>query len=53
MKGDIIHYHCEVLWIQHIVINFFSDLWKVGDFHHVFRLLPPIKLSTTTQLKYC
>ena len=40
----------EVYSIQHYVIKIVSDLRKVGGF---LRYPPPIKLTTTIQLKYC
>jgi hypothetical protein len=39
--------------IQHYVIKFVSDLWQVGGFLCVLRFPPPIKLTTTIQLKCC
>ena len=42
----------EMYLIQHYV-KFVSDLWQVSGFLRVFRFLPPIKLITTIQLKYC
>ena len=45
--------HGEVYSIQHCVIKFVSDLWQVGGFLRVLRIPPPVKITTTTQLKYC
>jgi len=39
--------HDEVYSIQHSMIKFVSDLWKVDGFLRIFRFLPPIKLTTT------
>ena len=39
--------HDEVYSIQHYVIKFVSDLWKVGGFLRVLRFPPPIKLTAT------
>ena len=45
--------HGEVVyWIQHYVIKFVSDLRQVGGFLRVLGLPPPIKLTTTIELKY-
>jgi hypothetical protein len=41
-----------VYWIQHYVIKFVSDLRQVGGFLRVLGLPPPIKLTTTIELKY-
>jgi hypothetical protein len=38
---------------QHYVIKFVSDLRQVDGFLRVLRFPPPIKLTTTIQLKYC
>ena len=43
----------EVYSIRHYVIMLVTDLWQVGGFLRVLRLLPPIKLTATIQLKYC
>jgi hypothetical protein len=37
----------EVYSIQHYVIKFVSDLWKVGGFLWVLQFPLPIKLNTT------
>ena len=39
--------HGEVYLIQHYVIKFVSDLWRVGGFLWVLRFPPPIKLTAT------
>ena len=39
--------HGEVYLIQHNVIKFVSDLWKVGVFHGVLRFPHPIKLTVS------
>ena len=39
--------HGEVYLIQHDVINFVSDLRRVGGFLWVLRFSPPIKLTAT------
>jgi len=39
--------HGEMYSIQHYVVQFVSDLWKVGGFLWVFRFLPSIKLTAT------
>ena len=43
----------EVHSIQHYVIKFVSDLPQVMSFFRVFRIPPPIKLTTMIYLKYC
>ena len=43
--------HGEVYSIQHYVITFVSDLQQVGGFLRVLWFHPPIKLTTTIQLK--
>ena len=37
----------EVYLIQHYVIKFVSDFWKVGGFLWLLRFPPPIKLTAT------
>jgi hypothetical protein len=44
--------HGEVYSIKYYVIKLVSDLQHVGCFIQVFRFPPPIKLTTTIQLKY-
>jgi hypothetical protein len=39
--------HCEVYSVQHCVIKFVSDLWKVSGFLRVLQFPPPIKLTAT------
>ena len=39
--------HGEVYSIQHYVIKFVSDLWRVGGLLWVLRFPPRIKLSAT------
>jgi hypothetical protein len=39
--------------VQHYAIKFVSDLRQVSGFLQVLRFLPPIKLTTTLELKYC
>ena len=39
--------HGEVFSIQHYVIKFVSDLWKIGGFLQVLRFPPQIKLTAT------
>jgi hypothetical protein len=45
------------LWVRILIrgrcTTFVSDLRKVGGFLQVLRFPPPIKLTTTIQLKYC
>ena len=48
-----IHYHYEVYSIQQYVIQFASDMRRVGVFIRALRFPPPIKLTTTTSLNYC
>jgi hypothetical protein len=45
--------HGEVYSIQHYVIKFVSNLPQVGDSLRVLRFPPPMKLTTTIELKYC
>jgi hypothetical protein len=53
------HWSCEFesrswwgVLIQHYVIKFVSNLQQFGGFFCVLRFPPPIKLTTTIQLKY-
>ena len=45
--------HGKVYSIQDYVIMFVSDLQQVGGFLWVLWFPPPMKLSTTIELKYC
>ena len=45
--------HGEVYLIQHYMKTFVSDLRRVSGFLWVHRFPPPIKVTTTIQLKYC
>ena len=44
--------HDEVFSIQHYVLKFVRDLPHTSGFLRVLRFPPPIKLTTTIQLKY-
>jgi hypothetical protein len=39
--------HGEVYSVQHYVMQFVSDLWKVCSFNRVLQFHPPIKLTAT------